>query len=367
MSKLINWKGIYKLSPLFHIYFTSRKRGKSDTKGWFFLEEIIKPNNTSRFAWIRRRWHDSLLSTKPFFEDLVAKFCEEYPNLNRNHFEIKERGLFYQGTKRIDFYDLFSYQRARGAIARTVYQEIVFEEAIPIDQEFLYVGGRTEQWMFKDLIDSLKGRKGKDGKALPLQTKITFLANPYLFSAWFLDVFKNIHKLRKLAEEKKSKNDNSGVLEIAKDEQGVEWLLYLNLIEGEYDAHSRALEEKINPSTVNWDDFMIDEDQMKKYRIVYSIQDFFFCELGERKVHKKYALLHFTKNTKQTDSTLINFCFDWEEVAKSKLKNCRLRKKEEIVKKWVKLLKEGMLRFRDYRGRDWFLGLIKGVQGKVNK
>ncbi|WP_147409835.1 hypothetical protein [endosymbiont GvMRE of Glomus versiforme] len=162
-----------------------------------------------------------------------------------------------------------------------------------------------------------------------------------------------------MAEEKKSKNDNSGVLEIAKDEQGVEWLLYLNLIEGEYDAHSRALEEKINPSTVNWDDFMIDEDQMKKYRIVYSIQDFFFCELGERKVHKKYALLHFTKNTKQTDSTLINFCFDWEEVAKSKLKNCRLRKKEEIVKKWVKLLKEGMLRFRDYRSRDWFLGLIK--------
>ena len=86
--------------------------------------------------------------------------------------------------------------------------------------------------MFKDLIDSLKGRKGKDGKKLPLQTKITFLANPYLFSAWFLDVFKNIHKLRKLAEEKKSKGDNSGVLEIAKDENDVEWLLYLNLIEG---------------------------------------------------------------------------------------------------------------------------------------
>jgi hypothetical protein len=76
--------------------------------------------------------------------------------------------------------------------------------------------------MFKDLIDSLKGRKGKDGKKLPLTTKITFLANPYLFSAWFLDVFKNIHKLRKLAEEKKAKNDNSGVLEVVKDEQGVE-------------------------------------------------------------------------------------------------------------------------------------------------
>src|SRR5207247_5124627 len=144
------------------------------------------------------------------------------PILNLSQFEIRERVLSYQGVKRIDFYDLFSYQRARGAIARTVYQELVFEEAIPIDQEFLYVGGRTEQWMFKDLVDSLKGRKGKDGKSLPLKTKITFLANPYLFSAWFLDVFKNIHQLRKLAEEKKAKNDNSGVLEIAKDENGVE-------------------------------------------------------------------------------------------------------------------------------------------------
>jgi len=37
-----------------------------------------------------------------------------------------------------------------------------------------------------------------------------------------LDVFQNIHKLRKLAEEKKAKNDNSGVLEIAQDENGVE-------------------------------------------------------------------------------------------------------------------------------------------------
>ncbi|KLL03876.1 MAG: hypothetical protein MRECE_7c003 [Mycoplasmataceae bacterium CE_OT135] len=356
MNKLINWKQIYQKSPIFHIYFTARKRGKSDTKGWSFLEAITSQKEI-RFAWIRRRWHDSLLSTKPFFEDLVTKFCEENPNLNPNHFEIRERGLSYQGAKRIDFYDLFSYQRARGAIARTVYQEIVFEEAIPIDQEFLYVGGRTEQWMFKDLIDSLKGRKGKDGQKLPLQTKITFLANPYLFSAWFLDVFKNLHKLRKVAEEKKAKNDNSGVLEIAQDENGIEWLLYLNLIEGEHDAHSLALEEKINPSTVNWDDFMIDEPA--KYKILYSLQDFFFCELGERKVHKKYCLMYFTKNHKQTDSTLINFCFSWEEVAKSKLKNCRLRKKEDLVKKWVKLLKEGMLRFRDYRSRDWFLEIIK--------
>jgi hypothetical protein len=181
---------------------------------------------------------------------LVSKFCEE-KNLNPAHFEIKEKGLSYQGAKRIDFYDLFSYQRARGAIARTVYAEIVFEEAIPIDQEFLYVGGRTEQWMFKDLVDSLKGRKGKAGEKKPLQTKITFLANPYLFSAWFLDVFSNIHQLRKLAEEKKSKGDNSGVLEIVKDEQGTKWLLYLNLIEGDYDAHSLSLEEQVNPATVN--------------------------------------------------------------------------------------------------------------------
>lgn len=76
--------------------------------------------------------------------------------------------------------------------------------------------------MFKDLVDSLKGRKGKDGVKLPLRTKITFLANPYLFSAWFLDVFGNIHKLRKEAEEKKVKGDNSGVLEITKDEAGSE-------------------------------------------------------------------------------------------------------------------------------------------------
>ena len=74
----------------------------------------------------------------------MAKFCEE-KGLSPNQFEIRERGLSYQGAKRIDFYDLFSYQRARGAIARVVYQELVFEEAIPIDQEFLYVGGRTEQ------------------------------------------------------------------------------------------------------------------------------------------------------------------------------------------------------------------------------
>ena len=172
-------------------------------------------------------------------------------------------------------------------------------------------------------------------------------------------MFGNIHQLRKLAEEKKVKQDNSGVLEIVKDEQGTEWLLYLNLIEGEHDAHSLSLEEKINPATVNWDDYMIDEP--KKYQIVYAVQDFYFCELGERKVHKKYCLMHFTKNKKETDSKLVNFCFSLEEKAKSRLKNCRLRKKEEIVSKWVNLLKENMLKFRDYRSRDWFLSQIKGA------
>jgi hypothetical protein len=37
-----------------------------------------------------------------------------------------------------------------------------------------------------------------------------------------LDVFKNLNKLRKEAETKKIKQDNSGVLEIVKDEKGVE-------------------------------------------------------------------------------------------------------------------------------------------------
>jgi hypothetical protein len=53
--------------------------------------------------------------------------------------------LFYQGRLRIYFFDLFSYQRARGGIARITFTEIVYEEAIPIDQEFLAVGGKTEQ------------------------------------------------------------------------------------------------------------------------------------------------------------------------------------------------------------------------------
>ncbi|CAG8681908.1 11548_t:CDS:2, partial [Ambispora leptoticha] len=102
--------------------------------------------------------------------------------------------------------DLDNYQRVRGAIARISFSEIVFEEAIPIDQEFL----PREQHDFRDLVKSLKGRKD--------------------------------------AEEKKEKGDNEGVLEIVKDKK-----------EGEDDPHYSALEEKINPSQRNWDDFMIDE------------------------------------------------------------------------------------------------------------
>jgi hypothetical protein len=78
---------------------------------------------------------------------------------------------------------------------------------------------------------------------------------------------------------------------------------------------------------------MIDQGKYKKYSIVYAVQDYYFCEVGERKVHKKYLIMHFTKNHKETDSTLVNFCFSLEEKAKSRLKNCRLRDKQEILAK----------------------------------
>lgn len=58
---------------------------------------------------------------------------------------MKEQGVFYQAKLRIYFFDLFSYQKARGGIGRITFQEIVYEEAIPIDQEFLFEGGRSEQ------------------------------------------------------------------------------------------------------------------------------------------------------------------------------------------------------------------------------
>src|ERR1043165_6474028 len=104
---------------------------------------------------------------------------------------------------------------------------------------------------------------------------------------------------------------------------------------------------------------MLDKEKISKYQIIYAVQDYYFCEVGERKVHKRYMIMHFSKNKKETDSKLVNFCFSLEEKAKSKLKNCRLRKKEEVMGKWVNLLKENMLKFRDYRSRDWFLYQIK--------
>lgn len=136
-TKFINWKEIYQDPALFHIYLTERKRGKTDSKAWSFLEEIIKPNSQVKYAWLRRHWHDSLECTKPYFQDLVAKFCETN-GTSYNSFEIQEQGLFYQGKKRIYFFDLFSFRKARGKIARgTNFNEIVYEEAIPIDQEVL--------------------------------------------------------------------------------------------------------------------------------------------------------------------------------------------------------------------------------------
>ena len=370
IKNLIDWKSIYNQPALFHIYLTERGRGKSDSKGWDFLKIIVSTPSEIRLAWIRRRWHDSLLATKPFFQSLIYSFCKEKKlnpdefeiRVDQNEFDTKEQGVFYQGILRIHFYDLFSYQRVRGGIARVTFQEIVFEEAIPIDQVFL----TREQHDFRDLVKSLKGRRGEDGNEIP--TKITFLANAYYWSVWILGVFEEqgrLFDLKKQAETKKEKNDNSGVLEIVKDEKGVEWLLYLNLIEGEDDPHYSALEEKINPFSVNWDDYMISlltkTGNLKKYQIEFAVQDFFFCELGEREVNKKYFLIHFTRNKKEVDSDVVNFCFSLEEKSKSKLQECVIWDKNKELNRWVNMLKEGELFFADFRARDWFLEQVRGV------
>jgi hypothetical protein len=120
------------------------------------------------------------VATRPFFQKLIYDFCEEKKldksqfeiKVNESQFDTKEQGVFYDGKLKIQFIDLFSFERLKSAIARTAFQEIVFEEAIPMDQEFL----PGEQIKFRDLIKSLKGRAGKDKK--PIDTKITFLANP---------------------------------------------------------------------------------------------------------------------------------------------------------------------------------------------
>lgn len=277
-NKLIPWQSIYNHPALFHIYLTERKRGKADCKAWTFLENIIVDNNI-RYCWLRRHWHDSLECSKPYWQDLVHKFCEE-KNLKPNQFEVREQGLFYLGKRRIYFFYLFSFRKARGEIARgTQFQEIVYEEATPIDQEFL----PQEQWEFRDLVENLK-------RKFESELKITFLANPYVWSSWFLDNIPNLQEQRKKAQELKEKGDNKGVQVISKDGQ---WLLYLNLLKGEPDPHSLALEEKINPSLRNWDDFMLDKEKVSKYKILHAIQDFYFCEIGVRKVKKKYYLMPF--------------------------------------------------------------------------
>jgi hypothetical protein len=40
---------------------------------------------------------------------------------------------------------LFSFQKQRGAIPDIKFEELVFDEAIPIDQEFLRMGENDEQ------------------------------------------------------------------------------------------------------------------------------------------------------------------------------------------------------------------------------
>lgn len=369
IKNLIDWKSIYDTPAAFHIYLTARGRGKTDTKAWSFLEEIVKDKDVY-FAWIRRRWHDSLDCSRPYFQDLTFKFCEKNPKIKYSDFVFHEKGVFYKEKRRIYFGDLFSFKKFRGQIGRVTFKEIVFEESIPIDGEFLVLNRntdtKTEQWMFKDLIDSLKRRKDKDGNELPFKTKITFLGNPYIWSAWFLDVFsKNLFELKKIAEEKTKKEDNSGVLEKVKDEEGTEWSLYINLIEGEEDPHSKSLQEKVNPFLVNWDDYMISlytkNGGIKKYQIEHAVQDFFFCELGEREKKKKYFFMHFSKNKKEVDRNVVNFCFNLEEKAKSKLKECVLRDKNKLISNWVDMLKEDELFFSDFRARDWFLEQVKSV------
>jgi hypothetical protein len=92
-------------------------------------------------------------------------------------------------------------------------------------------------------VESLK-RKDK-----PL--KITFLANPYSWSSWFLSVFEQedtLFSLRAQAEAMKEKGQKEGVKAWSKDGQ---WFLYINLVKPKEDPHSLALEEIKNPSLRN--------------------------------------------------------------------------------------------------------------------
>ena len=176
MNQLIDWTSIYKEKGIFHIYLTERKTGKTFSKILEIFTRVMKKGEF--FAWVRRHWHDSLECSKPLFLDVLWEVEREglIANFKSSEWEVKEKGVFYGGELFVFFYDLFSYKKARGGRAKTV-SEIVFEEAIPIDQEFL---GR-EQFNFRDLVDSLK-RKDRE-------LKISFLANPYSWSSWFLGVF----------------------------------------------------------------------------------------------------------------------------------------------------------------------------------
>ncbi|CAI2189542.1 17611_t:CDS:2, partial [Funneliformis geosporum] len=80
---------------------------------------------------------------------------------------------------------------------------------------------------------------------------------------------------------------------------------YAFLMKPREDVHSLALEERINPSLRNWDEFMVARP-------------------------KKYAII---RNVKETTKDLVNFCFSLEEKAKSKLKNYRLREKDKLLGK----------------------------------
>jgi|SRR6185369_3886339 len=91
---------------------------------------------------------------------------------------------------------------------------------------------------------------------------------------------------------------------------------------------------------------------IKRYQIEHAIQDFFFCELGEREVNKKYFLMHFSKHTKEVKQDVVNVCFNLEEKAKSKLQNCLIRDKNKEFNMLVNMLKENELFFSDFRARD---------------
>jgi len=91
---------------------------------------------------------------------------------------------------------------------------------------------------------------------------------------------------------------------------------------------------------------------IKRYQIEYAIQDFFFCELGEREKNKKYFFMHFSKHKREVDQEVVNYCFNLQEKAKSKLKNCLIRDKDKEFNMLVNMLKENELFFSDVRARD---------------